>query len=1230
MKSKQTSLKALLFGVTLGTLSLVLLGTTAKTEPVPANLSPINVEPSATPTPAAETINTNQNTAPVNAEPSATPTPASAANVEATNALSPTEVKILTPAQGTVLEVPAVTITAQYAVGATVELKINGVLADSSSIGRTETDPVFNTITQTWYGISVKEGENTITVQAKNNGAVGELVSVTVQVPSTPTQLTLETVEARIPADGRSTATIQGQLIDKNGNRSIQDATVTLESNVGEFIGVDAALEQPGFQIEAKKGQFSATLRSSLEAQTARIRATTDQFEAFTQLQFETNLRPSIVTGVIDFRLGARGTNYYDSFREFLPPDKNNRYEIDARGSVFATGRVLGDWLLTGAYNSDRTLNEGCNDIPRVGRDVQSCDRQYSVYGDTSRVDALTPSKDSLYLRLERSANIRGADPNYFMWGDYNTSEFARRSQEFSATTRQLHGFKANYNLGNLQITGLYANDIDGFQRDTIAPDGTSGYYFLSRRLLIPGTENVFIELEELDRPGTVLERRQLNRGVDYEIDYDRGTLLFREPILRTDVDDFGRVLVRRIVSTYEYESGGSNSLVAARARYNFSRELNQESWVGATFLQENQGVRNFSLYGADTLISIGPKASIIAEYARSNNDSEILGFVSGSAYRVEAQGELFPGVQARAFYRSAETGFANNATVSFVPGQTRYGAQVIAKVSPTTNVRVQYDHEDNRGIAPEPLTNFPDLYTPRPEPLPGSQVDNSLTTIAAGVEQQIGKATVGLDFIHRNREDRLATSPLSSTSNQLRSRLTVPLTDTLTFRAQNELNLSSSQDLVYPDRTILGLNWAVMPGVNLAVNQIFFSGGQYENNSITSIDLNGQYKLGEDTTLIGRTSLINGQNLAGSVGLQQGWTIAKGLRADFTYEHIFGNLFNRTGAGVQFPQPFAPGQSASSIGVGGGDSYSVGLAYTGSDNFQAAARYEHRTSSSGSNTVISASATGKISPAITGLFSYQQASSANQTLTGLGDTANLKIGVAYRDLNNDSLNALLRYEYRKNPATIPDTLLFGSGTGSEDHVFGAEAIYAPNWQWEFYGKYAVRNSTSYLAQDLVGNSTVSLAQLRATYRLGYNMDLVGEARWINQPTTGYSETGLVLEAGYYLTPNLRLSAGYAFGRVDDRDFNGSRSAGGPYLGLTVKLDELFDGFGLQKAPPPQQKEPQEPVAEVSKQEATPQPETANLDTPVSDATAQPSPSTATASEDKIAPVEPTAGGVTP
>ena len=1083
---------------------------------------------------------------------------------------SPTElsqgITIVSPILKAVIDVPATTVVLWFPLDSQVDLQVNGKSVSTSLVGRTEKDRAKKQTTQTWYGVPLQDGENTIVAHIISNGQVTQIASVQVQVRGLAKQITVRTAETRVRADGRSTVTIQGELLDANGNRSNRDTIVTLKPTAGEFVEPDASPDQPGYQVKATQGEFKATLRSGIQAQMVRIQAKADDLDAFTQVQFETDLRSSLVTGSIDLRLGKGGTDFYRSFRDFLPPNGKNNYGLATHGAVFATGKV-GDWLVTGAYNSDHALNQTCDGTARLFREQQFCDQNYPVYGDSSRTDVLTPSIDSVYLKLERtSPTTNGID--YFIWGDYNTEEFATRSQQFSATSRQLHGLKTNYNFGNLQLSGFYGNNVQGFQRDTITPDGTSGYYFLSRRLVIGGSENVFLELEELNRPGTVLERKQLNRGNDYEIDYDRGTILFRQPILRTDVDQTGQVLVRRIVTTYQYESqqASKSNIYAGRALYHLSNTPGRESWVGATYLKENQGTRDFELYGTDALFSFG-KGNVIAEYAHSSNRSDVLGLVSGSAYRLEANAEIATGILARGYYRKTDTGFANDATISFVPGQTRYGAEVTGSVSDITKLRVQYDHEDNTGIAPRQIDTLQDLFAPRNQAIPGSRVDNSLTTIAVGVQQRLGSTNLDVDLLHRDRQDRLSPDS-SGSSDQLRSRFTVPLSKTLTFLAQNETTLSSTVDPVYSDRTGLGLDWAIMPGVNLGLSQQFYTRGQLAGQSITNLNLRGEYKFGTDTTLHARYGILGGVDswtTQGAIGVNQGWTISPGLRMDLAYEHLFGGFFGRTGAGIQFAQPFAVGQSASSLGLQGGDSYSVGLEYTGSKDFQAGARYEHRSSSSGSNTVISAAATGKISSSLTALARYQQANAANQTLTGLGDTSNLKLGLAYRNPNDDRFNALFRYEYRKNPSTIPDTILFGSGTGSEDHTIALEALYAPNWRWEFYGKYAMRHSSTTLSSDLVGTSTVSLAQLRATYRFGYSWDIVGEARWIAQPSVGFHEMGFVVEAGYYLTPNLRLAAGYSFGRVNDRDFDGSRSAGGTYLGLTIKLNELFSGFGLQK-----------------------------------------------------------------
>jgi hypothetical protein len=1132
--------------------------------------------------------------------------------------LAANEVRILSPQRG---ETPlrATNLVVQYNPEAQIQVTVNQKPLDPSIVTQQQRDETQNLITQVWYNIPLEKGENTLTVQAGN----GTPQSVQLTVQDSTARIEIAPVgDPRVPADGRSTLTLSGQITDENGQLIPKDAVVTLTTSAGKFVGADFDKDQAGFQVQARGGQFTAQLQSSLEAQKVRIRAAVEQtklrdenrihetgefprpdarfltpkslpVEVYTQVEFITNLRPSLVTGSINFRIGPAGTNFWGRRADFLNPDKiNDGAEVNLSGAIFATGRV-GEWLFTGAYNSDRNLNETCDGTTRLFRGPQFCEQQYPVYGDSSTVDYLTPSIDSVFLRFERTSPVVGAEPDYVMWGDYNTQEFARVSQLFTATTRQLHGFKGNYNFGNLQFTAMYSRDIQGFQRDTIVPNGTSGYYFLSRRLLIGGSENIFIETEENNRPGTVIERKLLIRGRDYEIDYDRGTIMFRRPILATEFAFFtnptggvvggSTLLVRRIVVTYQYDSrgGGDTNLYAGRLQYNLSHDFDNQSWLAATYLRQDQGIQDFELYGADFRIALGQTGQLIGEYAHSFDNNPFRGGVTGSAYRVEFNAIPIPGLESRAYYRSVEENFSNVATTSFTPGQTRYGAGLSYQIGSSTTLRVGYDHEVNFGTAPLVRTTPFDLFNPLPQAPPGSAVNNSLTTINAGIQQQIGAATLGVDYVNRSRDDRVS-DVFSGDASQLVSRLGIPLTDSLAFRAQNELNLSGN-DPLYPNRTTFGLDWAAYPGVTVRLAHQFFDGGILGNDSITSLDTILEHKLWENTSLTGRYSVISGFNAVtgqGAVGLNHRWVVTPGLRINLGYEHTFTNAGIPTGAGQRFLQPFAFGQSASSLALLGGDVFSVGFEYTDSPDFKASARFEHRIGSGNDNTVITAAAAGKLSPALTALARYEQANFANQGILGLGNSSTARVGLAYRNPNSDQWNALLRYEYRLNPATTPLTIQENTGSGSEEHVVAAEAIYAPSWRWEFYGKGALRNATTYTARNSNNPATVYLSQLRASYRLGYRMDLAVEGRWIGQTSVGYSEVGAALEVGYYLTPDLRIGVGYSFGGVDDRDFTGYRSKDGPYLSVNFKVNELFGGFGRQRVVPPQQRESQvKPVA---------------------------------------------------
>ena len=1077
-------------------------------------------------------------------------------------------VKILSPAANSILDRIYSSVIIQYPEDASVILQVNGKSVDSAQVGNTQVNSITKLVTQTWYGIIFSSGVNTLSVLSTTDGANYTETSIEVTVPGRPEAIELETVESEIPADGRAVTTVKGRYLDKFGTTTPWNQVITLKSSAGEFIGTDLEPDEPGFQVKPADGEFTAELQAGYDAKMVNILARSGELEAYNQIKFKTTLRETpLLTGFADLRFGARGTNFYDSYRDFLPLDEDNGAELDLTAAGFISGS-FGRWSYTGAFNSDRGIDEEDDRQDRLFRRYGSSQPEYPVYGDESSSEVTTPSTDNIYLRLERNPQAEFADPDYFMWGDYSTEEFSTEAQEFTALSRQLHGFKSNYNLGNFQLNALYANDIEGFQRDAISPDGTSGFYFLSRRLLIPGSEDIYVELSPLNDPGNVVFRQRLDYGTDYEINYDRGTLLFSEPVLNTEVDDNGNILVRRIVATYQFEAEGSDSnLFAGRGRYHFDRNSESPMWLGASIIDEDGGDRDFTLWGFDSYLSFGNWGNLIAEYAHSNNQT-VFAEASGSAYRLEGEVKFTNDIRARAYYHRADEGFSNNATLSFIPGQIRYGTQVQAQITDSTDLRFAYEHQDNEGVAPRPLDELEEFLELGSDPIPGSALNNTLDSITAGVEQQFGEAQLGVDLIWRNRTDDKAPEVFDTTSTQLRSRFSIPILERLNFQAFNDLTLSDDTDAVYSDRVGFGLDWEILSGLSLVANQQWFTKGSLAGESLTSIGLQGQYEPWTNGTISARynlTSSVDGIGNVGAIGLQQKLAIAPGLDVDLNYENTFSG-FNTTSSGTRFSQPYAVGQSTSALGFGSGSSYSVGITYSDNPNFTANAQWQHSDRSNGGNTVWSAGITGKLSDALTSLIDYNQASSANQTFD-IGTTRNLRVGLAYRDPQRDNFNALLRYEYEEDGGIIPETLLLGQGTGTKEHLFGLEAIYAPSWRWEFYGKYAFRHSKTFISNDFVGSSNISLGQLRATYRLNYHIDLVAEGRAIWQPSANYTETGFLVEAGYYVTPELRMSAGYVFGSADDEDFTGTRSAGGPYVGITVKLNSLLDGFGQHRAP---------------------------------------------------------------
>jgi len=226
-----------------------------------------------------------------------------------------------------------------------------------------------------------------------------------------------------------------------------------------------------------------------------------------------------------------------------LGDEENHSYSY-GDAAFFARGKVKGGCLLTMAYDSRRSES----DSPLMQRiDPQ---RWYVLYGDDTLRGHDAPSREKLYVRIEKS-------DFYALFGDYDT---ALNVTELTRYQRTLTGAKVEWKGRNVGATGFAAQTNQGFIRDDIAADGTSGLYRLSRNRIVLGSEEVYIETR--DRfTNEVLESQLMTRYVDYNLDVIDGTLYFRQPVFVQD-EDFNP---QRIVARYEVEAGEEEKVGGGR-----------------------------------------------------------------------------------------------------------------------------------------------------------------------------------------------------------------------------------------------------------------------------------------------------------------------------------------------------------------------------------------------------------------------------------------------------------------------------------------------------------------------------------------------------------------------------------------------------------------------------------------------------------------------------------------
>ena len=164
--------------------------------------------------------------------------------------------------------------------------------------------------------------------------------------------------------------------------------------------------------------------------------------------------------------------------------------------------------------------------------------------------------------------------------------------------------------------------------------------------------------------------------------------------------------------------------------------------------------------------------------------------------------------------------------------------------------------------------------------------------------------------------------------------------------------------------------------------------------------------------------------------------------------------------------------------------------------------------------------------------------SNSNQTDLLDGRYVEASIGFAYRPVENDRFNMLMKYSYLYDLPGADQVTVNGItlGPAQRSHIFSADASYDVTEKLTIGGKYGFRVgevSTTRAANNFV-HSSAHLGIIRADYHIVKKWDVLLEGRVLSSPSTDTTDYGALAAVYYHVGDNFKVGVGYNFGRFSD------------------------------------------------------------------------------------------------
>ncbi len=1013
----------------------------------------------------------------------------------------------------------SVNIGIVHAAGHSVELILNGtVVPGANFVGKTTALNGPAELSR-WRGVDILAGRNVFSAKVIDaDGREVARLQEDVWYITAIERARLVADQSVLVADGRTAPVIAVRLEDAAGRPVYKGRSVDVdisepyllrrdETFQGEGV-VDTGRLNAGVVIGAD-GLARVTLEPTLRTGRVRVRVRLDTgSEQEIDVWLAPEQRDWILVGLAE---GSTGLEQVKDAGSDPSSDVHN-----GRLALFAKGMVRGDWLLTLAV--DTAKRRGARDTSLFADHIDP-NAYYTLYGDRTWQYSDAESRYPLYVKLEKSAA-------QFLFGDFNTDLSDAKLARYD---RRLAGIKADTNGRNLSFAGFAAETNQGFVKDELAADGTSGPFVLSAAPIVRNSEIITVETRDRVRPDNVIALRTLTRWIDYELDYRTGELIFRSPVNVSD----GGFNPNFIVVDYEVSADVERNVTfgGRGAVHTADRRLE----LGATYVSEagsiSQADAASDLAGLDLSAKLSESTELRAEVATSSRDTET-GTERADAYLAEIERKSET-LTVSAYLHQEGAGFGLGQQGSATAGIRRLGADVSSQVH--ESIDADTGRRDRLFVDGEAYS----------EQALGSDASRDVAEVRIRSESEQTGVEAGLRAVRETlgnsgeiRESLLAVGAVRHAF--VEHGLTLSAAHEQPFGGRDEVSL-------FPQRTLLSADKVLTEWATLNLRHEINNGANASgDNTLAGVTLR-PWTGGEVRAAADQITQDAAQRLSATLGVDQSIQLTEAWSANLgaaRRARVDGGDAPANDFADAALSPFEDGVRSDLVGEGEFTSAYAGLGYR-VDKAAASGRIEYRDSALGTRWT---GVTGAAREA-NDTLSYGAAISAvtESRETGEGrDQIEARIGAAWRPRGEGTL-LLARFDAKAE---------------SEDNLTATRKLVGnvtANRMLSDRTQASINVGLKHQQADILGQTTSGYTTLlggEIRHDVTPRIDVGLAASVLADHGTGTAEYAVGPSVGFTPAENVWVSLGYNVFGFRDKDFEAAEYSN---QGLFVKLRVKFD-----------------------------------------------------------------------